>query len=117
MSFAEFYERCYGLRDQYNFMNNLTIISDSTPQDVLYEQLAEEASELSQAALKKARKLRGYSPTPKTHNEIDSNLNEELSDIYLMLLILDLHANFDICIDKAERWVNRLRQWDTNCQN
>lgn len=32
----------------------------------MFEQLAEEATELAQATLKMARKLRGENPTPKT---------------------------------------------------
>lgn len=42
----------------------MTILETLGTEAVL-EQLAEEASELSQAALKLARKLRGVNPTPK----------------------------------------------------
>lgn len=43
----------------------------------LLEQLAEESAELAQAALKMARKLRNENPTPKTHADCVSNLQEE----------------------------------------
>lgn len=47
----------------------------------MLEQLAEEASELSQAALKKARVLRQENPTDKTLPEADKNLREEYTDV------------------------------------
>lgn len=43
----------------------------------LLEQLAEESAELAQAALKMARKLRNENPTPKTHADCVSNLQEK----------------------------------------
>lgn len=46
----------------------------------LLEQLAEESAELAQAALKMARKLRNENPTPKTHADCVSNLQEEIAD-------------------------------------
>ena len=49
----------------------------------LLEQTAEEASELSQACLKMARKIRGENPTPKDTNDILENLNEEIADVIL----------------------------------
>lgn len=44
-------------------------------------QLAEEASELAQAALKLRRALDGTNPTPKSVAECESNLIEEFADI------------------------------------
>ena len=44
-------------------------------------QLAEEASELAQAALKLRRALDGTNPTPKSVEECEENLLEELADI------------------------------------
>lgn len=41
-------------------------IVDYIGKAALLEQTAEEASELSQACLKMARKIRGENPTPKT---------------------------------------------------
>lgn len=74
----------------------------------LYEQLAEECSELSQAALKKARKLRGENPTPKTTFEIDCNIIEEITDIRLCLLVLDLDVSAKLMAQKLVRWTKRL---------
>lgn len=46
------------------------------------EQLAEECSELAQAALKTARKYRGENPTPKTIDECYDALQEEEENNY-----------------------------------
>lgn len=45
------------------------------------EQCAEELAELTQAALKMARKLRGENPTPMTHAQAAEHLHEELGDV------------------------------------
>lgn len=47
-----------------DFKEKTTII-ETIGEPALLEQLAEECSKLSQAALKLARKLRGENPTPK----------------------------------------------------
>ena len=46
----------------------------------MLEQLAEEAAELSQAALKLARVLRGENPTPVTWREVRKHLIEEYDE-------------------------------------
>ena len=58
-------------------------IVDYIGEAALLEQTAEEASELSQACLKMARKIRGENPTPKDTNDILENLNEEIADVIL----------------------------------
>ncbi len=49
----------------------------------LLAQLAEEAAELSQAALKLRRVLDGRNPTPVTEAEATQHLQEELTDVLL----------------------------------
>lgn len=49
----------------------------------LMEGTAEECSELAQAALKYARKLREENPTEKTKEEIIRSLNEEIADVMI----------------------------------
>ena len=78
------------------------------------EQMAEEASELSKASLKFARKLRGENPTPKEGNELVSNLCEEVADVdtcFSELARYDgefiKHA-LDIEYAKTCRWIKRL---------
>lgn len=83
-------------------------------EDLLY-QLAEEASELSHAALKLARKLKGSNPTPKSLAECESDLIEESADVALCLQVLELctldgnSAEQYVRDLKAKRWEERLR--------
>lgn len=85
-------------------------IRELVPEAALYEQLAEECNELSQACLKKARKLRNENYTPKTMEEIDENLKEEYTDVQLSAnacgLIVDWHTEHE----KAARWIKRNEQ-------
>lgn len=53
-------------------------VSDILPKTEILAQLAEEASELAQAALKLRRALDGTNPTPKSVEECEENLLEEL---------------------------------------
>lgn len=76
----------------------------------MLEQLAEEASELSQAALKKARKLREENPTPKTMSEIDDDLSEEIADVNLCVDILKHSVPQKIYEFKLDRWYRRIIQ-------
>ncbi len=77
-------------------------------------QLAEEAAELAQAALKLRRAITGDNPTPKTEAECRAALLEEVADVELCLGELgfmgdDLTAQ-EICIieRKRMRWFERL---------
>ena len=56
-------------------------VSDILPKTEILAQLAEEASELAQAALKLRRALDGTNPTPKSVAECEANLMEELADV------------------------------------
>lgn len=49
----------------------------------MLELLAEESAELSQAALKMARIMRGENPTPVTRMQAEKNLIEEYTDVRL----------------------------------
>ena len=73
-------------------------------------QLAEEAAELSQAALKCVRVLRGTNPTPVSETGAFNALAEEVADVLVCLDVVDLG---DIHQgrrkrEKAERWAHRL---------
>lgn len=93
-------------------MNLNEKIKQHIPQDELLAQLAEEAAELSQAALKLRRALTGINPTPVTADEARKNLVEEAADVYNVLgLLLDAADNaeiYSIIRRKKERWLNRL---------
>ena len=87
-------------------------IKQHLPQDELLAQLAEEAAELSQAALKLRRALTGINPTPVTVEDARLNLVEEAADVYNVLgLLLDAEDNaeiYEIIRRKKARWLNRL---------
>ena len=76
------------------------------------EQCAEELAELTQAALKMARKLRGENPTPMTHAQAAEHLHEELGDVRLCLKVLDVARGGDnttaVEAEKLQRWLDRL---------
>ena len=78
------------------------------------EQCAEELAELTQAALKMARKLRGENPTPMTHAQAAEHLHEELGDVRLCLKVLDAALGGDITSSveqqKLRRWLDRVTQ-------
>lgn len=77
-------------------------------------QLAEEAAELSKAALKLRRILTGVNPTPLLLEDACENLNEEVADILLCLDVIDFYVGKerigDIKARKLIRWVGRLKE-------
>lgn len=84
-------------------------------EEAVLEQIAEEAAELAQAALKMARKKRGVNPTPKTEDECLCSLLEEMADVEVALTewlsnmpvgyVAQINATME---DKAERWEARV---------
>lgn len=79
----------------------------------MLEQLAEECSELAQAALKLARLERGENPTPKTEEECVENLLEELGDVNLCMSVVEANRGIHIrclSVDKKARWAKRIRE-------
>lgn len=82
-------------------------IKENISQASLLEQLAEECSELSQAALKKARKIRNENYTPKTMSEINACLLEETMDVLVCMDILNLPRSNYIKDQKIKRWAYR----------
>ena len=92
-------------------------ISDYLPQTEILAQLAEEASELSQAALKLRRAMDGTNPTPKSVEECRESLCEEYADVFVCMNAL-MENDFDkfatetsmLVGEKNERWLNRLRE-------
>ena len=76
----------------------------------MLEQLAEEAAELGQAALKLARKLRNENPTPVTIDDAVANLSEEVTDVSLCLNELKIYPVKDIYEYKRARWLGRLEE-------
>lgn len=87
------------------------IISD-IPMECRLEQLAEEASELSKAALKVSRILRKKNPTPVPINEALDDLVEEYNDIIACGEVLGLRPDYFSIVAKLKRWKDRLRERD-----
>lgn len=93
-------------------------VSDILPKTEILAQLAEEASELAQAALD------GTNPTPKSVAECEANLMEEFADISNAVTALfdawfgdDLdsesefwNAKYEIEDAKYKRWLSRLEE-------
>lgn len=75
----------------------------------MLEQLAEEAAELAQAALKLARIERGENPTPVTKREAKAHLIEEFTDVETCAKELALSADPDIEAMKIKRFYDRTR--------
>lgn len=64
-------------------------VSDILPKTEILAQLAEEASELAQAALKLRRALDGTNPTPKSVEECQKAFEEEYADVVNCIIALD----------------------------
>lgn len=60
-------------------------ISDILPKTEILAQLAEEASELAQAALKLRRALDGTNPTPKSVEQCENALIKEYADVIVCI--------------------------------
>lgn len=76
-------------------------------------QLAEEAAELAQAALKLRRVLAGDNPTPVTQSQAEATLLEEFADVLTAAEVYGLlryRSEIErIQRNKFERWMDRLR--------
>lgn len=97
-------------------------VSDILPKTEILAQLAEEASELAQAALKLRRALDGTNPTPKNVEECLENIQEEMADVFVCLTMFGKSAERDgiliynrymekvikIKYEKEARWLSRL---------
>ena len=83
-----------------------------TKADIL-GQLAEEAAEVSQAALKLQRIEVQNNLPEMAPPEAWDHLQEEVSDLFLVLDILEVYPSDEIMNAKAGRWADRLEnQWE-----
>lgn len=89
-------------------------VTDYLSPPELLAQLAEEAAELSQAALKLRRAMTGYNPTPVTVAEAHANLIEEAADVNLAISFLlgdnSISEIEEIKQRKLKRWLKRLEE-------
>jgi NTP pyrophosphatase (non-canonical NTP hydrolase) len=90
----------------------IEVIQARLPIDERLAQLAEEAAELSQAALKMRRAIDRKNPTPVSVVDAYAGVKEEIADVLLCLRV----AGFSIASDtyqaamdlKLKRWSSRL---------
>lgn len=82
------------------------------PENIRLIQLAEEAAELSQAALKLVRAMDGQ--TPVTEEEARKHLREEAADVQACMRCVFTDADdaviWTMMLKKLERWSSRLNQ-------
>lgn len=103
-------------------MTDIEYIASRLSREDILCQLAEEASELSQAALKLRRAITGTNPTPVSESRATDDLFEELADVAVAeeAYFASISDNYrqregleDLigCIakDKGERWAQRLK--------
>lgn len=79
---------------------------DAIGEPAMYEQLAEECSELGKAALKLARVLRGENPTPLTEEAARAKVIEECTDV------AQITGELDLIIDVDQQDRKRRRFWE-----
>lgn len=95
-------------------MDNLETVCHRLSLDERLAQLAEEASELSQAALKLRRARSDLNPTPVSPNEAYAALLEEAADVLLCLHVVGIPADpmtLKTKMDKKlARWADRIRK-------
>lgn len=92
----------------------ILFIRENLTQEELLCQLAEEASELAQAALKLRRAYDGTNPTPTSCRDAFENLKEEVADVTLLFCVLGLDEHFveysETMTAKLDRWCKRMKR-------
>ena len=91
-------------------MDNLQYIIAQVPAAARMEQLAEEATELAQAALKVARIMRAENPTPVDIQEALRAVREEYTDTFVAAMAAELLADGELGRSKLERWAARVKE-------
>jgi len=104
-----------------DFMQGIIRTAETVPETECLAQLAEEACELSQAALKLRRAMGTGNPTPISVEDAIANLEEEIADVQLCTAVLvyaDTRINADnierVMNEKTTRWLERLKERDNN---
>lgn len=102
-------------------MDDIDYIANNISELAVLIALAEEASELSKAAMKVAR-AKGLldNPTPISVEQAEADLIEEYNDLLICVGVLNKMPSLTICVDvdlrkrKCRRWAERIkRQKDT----
>lgn len=94
-------------------MTDKEYILEQLPDEVLFTQLAEEATELAQAALKMYRIIDGRNPPRCSLSKARANLLEEIADVINCLQMLSISPNVcdyeETIRQKIIRWAEHLR--------
>ena len=99
------------------------MIRDYIGTPALLEQFAEECTELAQASLKYARKLRGDNPTPKNFGEILDSFQNEIADVFVCIdelesaYLIDHGYVNDKKEEKIRRWYERVKEKEYERKN
>ena len=104
---------------QYEF------IAEHVPGEAVLCQIAEEAAELAQAAMKLLRAETGINPTPVSTATALYNILEEFADVHVAENVFmanfdtDMKRNYQSRIDaiideKTERWAQRIKESESN---
>lgn len=90
----------------------MNIIKQKVPVTELLAGLAEEASELAQAALKLRRVYDGTNPTPVKEEDAQERLYEEMADVNLYCSMLKVNVKYisEMMLSKQKRWEQRLME-------
>ena len=104
-------------------MDNIDYISKNISELAVLMALAEEASELSKAAMKVAR-AKGLldNPTPISVEQAEADLIEEYNDLLICVGVLNKMPSLTICVDvdlrkrKCSRWAERIKSYKTKLE-
>lgn len=101
-------------------IDKLRVIRDNLSEEDIFCQLAEEAAEVSQAALKLRRAITMTNPTPIDAETAKNKLLEEIADVVITLDVMMRDADWNVIwafsVRKLDRWVERLKGTaNTNC--
>ena len=104
-------------------MDNIDYISKNISELAVLMALAEEASELSKAAMKVAR-AKGLldNPTPISVEQAEDDLIEEYNDLLICVGVLNKMPSLTICVDvdlrkrKCSRWAERIKSYKTKLE-
>lgn len=90
--------------------DKLDAIKKKIGEEEILAGLAEEAAELSQAALKYRRALNGINPTPVDILTASENLQEEMADALLNAILVGVDSGTvaEVLYKKINRWCDRL---------
>ena len=104
-------------------MDEVDYIANNISELAVLIALAEEASELSKAAMKYAR-AKGLldNPTPISVEQAEAGLIEEYNDLLICVCVLNKMPSLTICVDvdprkrKCRRWAERIKNYKTKLE-